>query len=78
MLVTLNLTFNQAQQMQRLAEQLTPELEKAMSKEGRMVKELKQVEQEGKATRMQLEGMKECFCGRLGQMSGFLGLNAKK
>jgi len=67
-----------AQQTQRLAELLTPELEKAMSKEERMVKELEQVEQEGRAYRLQLEGMKERFGGRLGQISGFLGMNTKK
>ena len=64
--------------MQHLAETLTPELEKAKKKEEKMVKELEQVEQEGKAYRMQLEGMKERFGGRLGQISGFLGLNPKK
>jgi len=67
-----------AQQTQRLAEQLSPELEKAMSKEERTVKELEQVEQEGKAYRLQLEGMKEHFGGRIGQISGFLGMNTKK
>jgi len=67
-----------AKQTQRLAELLTPELEKAMSKEERMVKELEQVEQEGRAYRLQLEGMKERFGGRLGQISGFLGMNTKK
>ena len=49
-----------------------------MSKEERMVKELEQVEQEGKAYRLQLEGTKERFGGRLGQISGFLGMNTKK
>jgi len=67
-----------AQQTQRLAELLTPELEKALSNEERMVQELEQVEQEGKAYRLQLEGMKERFGGRLGQISGFLGLSTKK
>jgi len=67
-----------AKQMQHLAETLSPELEKAKKKEEKMVKELEQVEQEGKAYRMQLEGMKERFGGRLGQISGFLGLNPKK
>ena len=57
---------------------LTPELEKAMMKEEKLVKELEQVEQEGKAYRLQLEGMKERFGGRLGQISGFLGLNTNK
>lgn len=64
--------------MQCLAVMLTPELEKAMMKEEKLVKELEQVEQEGKAYRLQLEGMKERFGGRLGQISGFLGLNTKK
>jgi len=67
-----------AQQTQRLSELLTHDLENAISKEERMVKELEQVEQEGKAYRLQLEGMKERFGGRLGQISGFLGLNTKK
>merc|ERR1711971_982659 len=49
-----------AQQTQRLSE-LLPELEKAMFKEEKMVKELEQVEMEGKAYRLQLEGMKERF-----------------
>jgi len=65
-------------QMQHIAEMLTPELEEAMKMEEDMVKELEQVEQEGKAYRLQLEGMKERFGGRLGQISGFLGLNTKK
>merc|ERR1712192_116308 len=64
-------------QTQRLSE-LIPELEQAMSKEERMVKELEQVNQEGKAYKLQLEGMKERFGGRLGQIYGFLGLNTKK
>jgi len=67
-----------AQQMQRLSELLAPELEKAVSKEERMVKELEQAEQHSKAYRLQLEGMKERFGGRLGQISGFLGMNTKK
>ena len=71
-------SFNQAKQTQHLTEMLTPELEKAMKKEERMVKELEQVEQEGKAYKQQLEGMKERFGGRLCQISGFLGLNTKK
>ena len=49
-----------------------------MKKEEKMVKELEQVEQEGKAYKQQLEGMKERFGGRLCQISGFLGLNTKK
>ena len=64
--------------MQHLAELLAPELENTRKKEEKMVKELEQVEQEGKAYRLQLEGMKERFGGRLGQISGFLGLNTKK
>ena len=64
--------------MQHIAERLTPELEEAMKMEEDMVKELEQVEQEGKAYRLQLEGMKERFGGRLGQISGFLGLNTNK
>ena len=43
-----------------------------------MVKELGQVEQEGKAYRLQLKGIKEQYSGRLGQISGFLGLNENK
>ena len=43
-----------------------------------MVKELEQVEQEGKAYRLQLRGIKEQYSGRLGQISGFLGLNSNK
>ena len=43
-----------------------------------MVKELEQVEQEGKAYRFQLKGIKEQYSGRLGQISGFLGLNENK
>jgi len=67
-----------AKQMQCLAVMLTPEFEKAMKKEERLLKELEQVEQEGKAYMQELEGMKERFGGRLGQISGFLGLNTKK
>ena len=43
-----------------------------------MVKELEQVEEEGKVYMVKLKGMKERFGGRLGQISGFLGLNTKK
>ena len=64
--------------MQCLAVMLTPELEKAMMKEEKLVKELEQVEQEGKAYMLELEGMKKRFGGRLGQISSFLGLNTKK
>ena len=71
-------SFEQVKQMQCIADLLAPELEKAMKKEKKMVKELEQVEQEGKAYRLQLEGLKERFGGRLGQISGFLGLNTKK
>merc|ERR1712210_360885 len=56
-------------QMQHIDEMLTPEIEEAMKMEENMVE---QVEQEGKAYRLQLEGMKERFGGRLGQISGFL------
>ena len=52
----LKYSSNQAKQTQHLTEMLTPELEKAMKKEERMVKDLEQVEQEGKAYRLQLEG----------------------
>ena len=38
-----------AKQMQRLTVVLTPEFEKAMKKKETLVKELEQVEQEGKA-----------------------------
>ena len=63
--------------MQCLAVMLTPELEKAMMEE-KLVKELEQVEQEGKAYMLELEGMKKRFGSRLGQISGFLSLNTKK
>ena len=43
-----------------------------------MVKELEQVEQEGKAYMLQLKRIKEQYSGRLDQISGFLGLNANK
>ena len=64
--------------MQHLAELLAPELEDTMKKEEKMVKELEQVEQEGKAYRLKLKGIKEQYSGRLGQISGFLGLNENK
>ena len=70
--------FIQVMQKQHLAEMLTPELEKTMKKEEKMVKDLEQAEQKGKAYTLHLEGMKEHFGGRLGQISGFLGLNTKK
>ena len=73
-----SVTSYQVKQTQHLAEMLTPELENALKKEEKMVKELEQVEQEGKAYMLQLEGMKERFGGRLGQISSFLGLNTKK
>ena len=66
-----------AKQMQRLTVVLTPEFEKAMKKKETLVKELEQVEQEGKAYMRQLEGMKVRFAGRLGQISGLLNLNSK-
>ena len=74
----LKYSSNQAKQTQHITEMLAPELEKAMKKEEKMVKELEQVEQEGMAYKQQLEGMKERFGGRLCQISGFLGLNTKK
>ena len=43
-----------------------------------MVKELEQVEQEGKAYMLQLKRIKEHYGGRLGQISSFLGLDVKK
>ena len=64
--------------MQHLAELLAAELENTKNKEERMVKELEQVEQEGKAYRLQLKRIKEQYSGRLCQISGFLGLNANK
>ena len=64
--------------MQHLAELLSPELENTRKKEEKMVKELEQVEQEGKVYRLQLKGIKEQYSGRLGQISGFLGLNENK
>ena len=72
------MTSYQVKQTQHLAEMLTPELENALKKEEEMVKNLQQVEQEGKTYTLQLEGMKERFGGRLGQISSFLGLNTKK
>ena len=73
-----SVSSDQVKQTQHLAEMLTPELEKALKKEEKMVKKLEQVEQEGKTYMLQLEGMKERFGGRLGQISSFLGLNTKK
>jgi len=64
--------------MEHLAELLAPELENTKKEEEKMVKELEQVEQEGKAYRLQLKRIKEQYSGRLGQISGFLGLNANK
>ena len=64
--------------MQHLAELLAAELENTKNKEERMVKELEQVEQEGKAYSLQLKRIKEQYSGRLGQISGFLGSNVKK
>ena len=64
--------------MQHLAELLSPELENTRKMEEKMVKELEQVEQEGKAYRLQLKGIKEQYSGRLGQISGFLGFNENK
>ena len=64
--------------MQHLAELLSPELENTRKKEEKMVKELEQVGQEGKAYRLQLKGIKEQYSGRLGQITGFLGLNENK
>ena len=61
-----------AQQMQRLTMLLTPEMEKAKKKEEKLVKEMEKVEQEGKAYRKQLEGIKEGVSGRLGQISALL------
>ena len=63
--------------MQHLAELLSPELENT-KKEERMVKELEQVEQEGKAYILQLKRNKEQYSSRLSQISGFLGVNANK
>jgi len=64
--------------MQHLAELLSPELENTKKKEERMVKELEQVEQEGKAYILQLRRNKEQYSSRLSQISGFLGLNANQ
>ena len=64
--------------MQHLAELLAAELENTKNKEERMVKELEQVEQEGKAYSLQLKRIKEQYSSRLGQISGFLGSNVKK
>ena len=68
----------QGRHMEHLAELLAPELENTKKEEEKMVKELEQVEQEGKAYRLQLKGIKEQYSGRLCQISGFLGLNANK
>ena len=68
----------QGRHMEHLAELLAPELENTKKEEEKMVKELEQVEQEGKAYRLQLKRIKEQYSGRLGQISGFLGLNANK
>ena len=40
--------------------------------------ELEQLEQEGKEYMEKMKGMKERLGSRLGQISGFLGLNTKK
>jgi len=64
--------------MQHLAELLAAELENTKNKEERMVKELEQVEQEGKAYNLQLKRNKEQYSSRLSQISGFLGLNANQ
>ena len=68
----------QGRHMQHLAELLAPELEHTKKEEEKMVKELEQVEQEGKAYSLQLKRIKEQYSSRLGQISGFLGLNANK
>ena len=68
----------QGRHMEHLAELLAPELENTKKEEEKMVKELEQVEQEGKAYRLQLKRIKEQYSGRLCQVSGFLGLNANK
>ena len=68
----------QGRHMEHLAELLAPELENTKKEEEKMVKELEQVEQEGKAYRLQLKRIKEQYSGRLCQISGFLGLNANK
>ena len=68
----------QGRHMEHLAELLAPELENTKKEEEKMVKELEQVEQEGKAYRLQLKRIKEQYSGRLCQISGFLGLKANK
>ena len=68
----------QGRHMEHLAELLAPELENTKKEEEKMVKELEQVEQEGKAYRLQLKRIKEQYSFRLCQISGFLGLNANK
>ena len=68
----------QGRHMEHLAELLAPELENTKKKEERMVKELEQVEQEGKAYMLQLRRNKEQYSSRLSQISGFLGLNANQ
>ena len=68
----------QGRHMEHLAELLAPELENTKKEEEKMVKELEQVEQEGKAYRLQLKRIKEQYSGRLGQITGFLGLNENK
>ena len=73
-----NYMFEQAKQREHLAQLLAPELEKSIGKEDNMVKELEQLEQEGKEYMEKMKGMKERLGSRLGQISGFLGLNTKK
>ena len=73
-----NYMFEQAKQTEHLAQLLGPELEKSKGKEDNMAKELEQLEQEGKEYMEKMKGMKERLGSRLGQISGFLGLNTKK
>ena len=72
-----NYMFEQAKQREHLAQLLAPELEKSIGKEDNMVKELEQLEQEGKEYMVKMKGMKERLGSRLGQISGFLGLTKK-
>ena len=73
-----NYMFEQAKQREHLVQLLGPELEKSIGKEDNMVKELEQLEQEGKDYMVKVKGMKERLGSRLCQISGFLGLKNEK
>ena len=77
-LTNVTIPLYQVRQNQNLVKMLKPELDKATKKGEKMVRELEEAEQEGKAYSLQLQGLKERLGGRLGQISGFLGLTTKK